>query len=56
MKVMLGVVAAGFAVKLAFSAVMSHWFPRPDPAHLAWNIAKEAAMERAAVEESRVSQ
>jgi hypothetical protein len=56
MKVLLGVLAAGFAVKLAFSAVVTHWFPRPNPDHLAWNSAKEAAMERAAVEESRVSQ
>ena len=48
---LLGIVAAGFAVKLAFSAVVTHWFPRPDPDRLAWNSAKETAMDRAGVNE-----
>ncbi len=55
MKVLLGVLAAGFAVKLAFSAVVTHWFPRPDPDRLAWNTAKEAALEKAGLEETRVA-
>ena len=54
MKLLLFVVTAGLAIKLAFSAVITHWVPRPDPDHLAWNTAKEAAMERAGVDEGRV--
>jgi hypothetical protein len=49
MKVLLVVIAAGFVVKLSFSAIMTHWFPRPDPHRPAWNIAKEAAMDQAGV-------
>jgi hypothetical protein len=53
MKLLLVVMTAGLTIKLAFSAVITHWVPRPDPDHLAWNIAKEAAMDRAGVDEVR---
>lgn len=56
MKLLLFVVTAGLAIKLAFSAVITHWFPRPNLDRPAWNIAKETAMERAGVDELRVSQ
>jgi hypothetical protein len=55
MKVLLLLVTAGCVVQLAFSAVMTHWFPRPNPNHLAWNTANEAALDRASVEEVRVA-
>ncbi len=56
MRVLLLVVTAGFVVQVAFSAIVTHWFPRPNPARLAWNTAKEGALDRAGVEEMRVAQ
>ena len=56
MKLLLRVLAAGFVVKLGFWAIMTHWFPRPEPNRVAWNIAKEVAMERAGVRELRSSE
>ena len=46
MKFLLGILVAGFAVQVAFSAVVTHWFPRPNPDHVAWNIAKETALDK----------
>jgi hypothetical protein len=54
MKVLLLMITAGLAVKLGFSAIMTHWFPRPDPHRIAWNIAKEAALDRAGVDNVQV--
>ena len=54
MKVLLLVLTAGVVVHCSFSAIKTHWFPRPDPHRLVWNTAKETAMERASVDDVRV--
>ena len=56
MKLVLCVVIAGFLINCGFSAVIAHWFPRPNPKRPAWNIAKETALDNAGVGEGRVSQ
>ncbi len=56
MKLVLFALIVGLLINLAFSAVVTHWFPRPNPDRVAWNIAKEAALDKAGLEETRAAQ
>lgn len=56
MKPVLFALIVGLLIKVSLSAVISQWFPRPDPDHVAWNIAKEAALDKAGLEETRAAQ
>ena len=56
MKPVLFVLILGLLIKLALSAVITHWIPRPNPDRVAWNVAKEAALNKAGLEETTGSQ
>ena len=55
MRVLLLMVTAGFVVQLAFSAIVTHWFPRPNLDRVAWNTAKEAALDTVGLEETQAA-
>lgn len=52
---MLWAMTGGLLAKLAFSALIAHWFPLPPPDRPAWNTAKEEALAGALTAEDRAS-